>query len=647
MTDVAAIIAGNAVYVPGGSISAQNAIGQRSTASFAVLDETGAAHYQQGMPVSVTDENGTIVFGGVVDKADEQQPSQDAALYHAISCVDWHYLADKRRAAVAYASQTVGFIANDLIDNYLFAEGVTDVLNLHTANQSDVETDTSGFAAFGGGGGSMTRDTAQHWHGAASLKLVMDGTGGFQFVNAQILAGAYVVGATYTASFYIMCDAPSVGALLRYFVDSDSGAVSGVSTLTLSATWTRYTITFTVPAGKTWIGIRLDTGSTPHAATFWIDGLQMEPGALASVWKLGGSSSVQTGPTVTEFTSNYAKVSECLDALAQAAGFYWQIDVNKILWLAAPGTVAGPNVTADIIEQPYPQITHTNPLYRDRQFILGGKAQTSSQVETRIGDGNTQSYAMSYPLATAPTVEVMLSGGSFVAKTVGIGGVDSGKDWYWNKGKNEVFQDSAGTKLRGPTGTVDTLRVTYVGEFPTVIQSDDVGEQLTTQAREGAGTGIVEDVVTDSNLSTLAAGFELAASYLAKYARLGKSVTFRTDQAGFAQGQLVDVYLPAFGILHESMLIESVSITHDGLTFWYMVKALAGPINTTWVTFFANLIAKASGTVDKINLGSSSSVAISTSFTASKSPSASFVATVNACMFPSATAYPSTSTYPC
>lgn len=619
------------LFVEGGSLRAVNAIGQRSTADFDVVDVAGSQEYEQGLPVSIYDDAGAIAFGGVVTESDVTQPAQSDALYHVIKCADYHTLADKRRAPVTYASQTAGFIINDLIANYLFAEGVTDILNLHTANQSDVETNTVGFTSFGGGGGSMTRDTAQHWHGAAALKLVMDGINGFQFVTAQILAGGYVVGATYTASFYIMCDAPSVGALLRYFVDSDSGAVSGVSTLILSATWTRYTITFTVPVGKTWIGIRLDTGSTPHAATFWIDGLQMEPGAMASAWLLGGSSSVQTGPTITEFSSNYAKVSECLDALAQAADFYWQIDANKVLWFVAPGTVIGPNVTADNIDLPSLQVQHTSPLYRNRQFILGGSAQTASQVETRIGDGTNQTFTFSYPLAIVPTVEVKIGAGAFVAKTVGIGGIDTGKDWYWNGGKNIIFQDTAGTKLT----SADTLRVTYVGEFPTIVQSDNVGEQLTTQMREGAGTGIVEDVVINSNLSTLAAGFELAAGYLSRYAQLGEAVTFRTDQAGFAQGQLVDVYLPAFDVLHEQMLVESVTLAHDGLVLWFTVRALKGPVNTTWVQFFSALIARASGIVDRINLGSGSSVAVSVGFTATKAPTASFVATVYACpVFP-------------
>src|SRR6185312_1557102 len=151
------------------------------------------------------------------------------------------------------------------------------VRNLYRPNQSSVETDTSGFAAFVGGSGTMTRDTSEHRFGAASLILITGGSATFQFVNAQLSSGVFTPGLQYTASFYVKSSAAT--GTLRYFVDSDAGAVSAVNTLTLSTSWTRYSVTFAAVAGLAWMGIRLDTGSPAQALTFFLDGLQIEAGA--------------------------------------------------------------------------------------------------------------------------------------------------------------------------------------------------------------------------------------------------------------------------------------------------------------------------------------------------------------------------------
>jgi len=163
--------------------------------------------------------------------------------------------------------------------------------NMLTANQSSVETDTSGFAAYVGGGGSISRDTSQAWQGASSLKVVTDGSGTYQYVDARVPIEYNVVpGQVYTFSFYIL--GASAAGTLRYFVDSDQGAVSSVQTLTLATSWTRYSVTFTAPTNVTarWYAPRLDTGGTAQALTFWLDGLQLEQNSSTTPWTLGVGS---------------------------------------------------------------------------------------------------------------------------------------------------------------------------------------------------------------------------------------------------------------------------------------------------------------------------------------------------------------------
>jgi hypothetical protein len=194
-----------------------------------------------------------------------------------------------------------------------------------------------------------------------------------------------------------------------------------------------------------------------------------------------------------------------------------------------------------------------------------------------------------------------------------------------------VSQDSAGVVLT----SADTLRVTYVGEFPQVIISEDGAEIVAQAALEGGGTsGKVEVATEDASLTTTDAAFTEASALLGKFAKRAKTLRFQTKRAGLKPGQLIHATIPAH-LLDDDLLIESVSIRdQDGAIIWYDVTALAGPVNQSWVQFFASLVRDAS-TSDTLTVGSSSALVTSSTFTATASPSATYTATVYACpLFP-------------
>jgi hypothetical protein len=120
-------IGGNQVSVSRGSMSISTAIEERSTTSFVVVDVDGAFHYEKGQPVEIiNDENGNkLEFAGVIESSKEQKITSTRGLMHSISCVDWHYLADRRIIAKAYEDMYAGDIVKDLITTYLAQEGVT------------------------------------------------------------------------------------------------------------------------------------------------------------------------------------------------------------------------------------------------------------------------------------------------------------------------------------------------------------------------------------------------------------------------------------------------------------------------------------------------------------------------------------------
>lgn len=638
-------ISGQTVTLMAGSLQINTAIGQRSTCTFDVQDLSASLHFVKGQPVIVSvpiSGQTTRLFGGVVWTAKRQQETLRSLQYKiTVTCADWHYLADKRIAATSYANQTCGFMVKDLVTNYLAAEGVTYQrgINKFTAQQSDVES--SDMTAFSKGSSvTISQDTtpANVAHGSGALKVVTSG-GAHTFEQIEVHADAtpFSQGQSVTISFSGKISAGT--AVLRYFLQSDTGAIGGSTTVTLTTTYQRSTRTVTLPTPFTnnWIGLRLDTGSTAQAITFWLDAMQIEIAGAATAFELGGlAQTVYDGPVVTSYIANYKPCSAALDDLAQLAGYYWQIDANKLLWFAPYTAVAAPLTFTGTIAESL-EVTESNDLYRNGQWVIGTTEVTTTQTETRQGDGKTTAFIMSYPLHSAPTVT--LNGG---AQTVGIAGVSTGKNWYWNKSSNVISQDTSGTKLI----STDTLSVVYIGEYNTVIFSEDSHQQTVTAALEGAGSGLVEDVTIDTTLVTSAQAFQRAAALLMEYAQVGKTLTFTTRVSGLVAGQLLNVNLPSpWNISNAQLLIEQVAISEIDLQILWTITAMQGPVNNTWVQFFARLLNQ-QAVVNTATAGANQTVTILQTGLVTWTWTVTGTAVVTTLFDPATTLFPNTTLFP-
>jgi len=117
-------IAGAAVDVEAGTLDVTNEIGQRSQCTFTACTGTGI-HWDQGTQVQVYDDTGALRYSGFIDTSQTSKPGFAPILYHAVTCMDNHYLADKRLAFQSYLTVSAGSIVQSLWQNYLQPEGVT------------------------------------------------------------------------------------------------------------------------------------------------------------------------------------------------------------------------------------------------------------------------------------------------------------------------------------------------------------------------------------------------------------------------------------------------------------------------------------------------------------------------------------------
>jgi hypothetical protein len=232
-----------------------------------------------------------------------------------------------------------------------------------------------------------------------------------------------------------------------------------------------------------------------------------------------------------------------------------------------------------------------------------------------------------------------------VAKTVGIRGIDSGTDWYWNKGDPKITQDTGGTKL----STLDILEVTYVGLFPLVVIAADPGEQERRKDVEGSGTGQVESATNVSEVYGSAAALEVAVGLLGNFSREGRSLTFVTSSIAFRAGTYVTVNLPEIGEDGEQYLVTAVQSRDLTRAEWdYTVTIIQGADAGSWQARLARGLEPPDLELQiRENISESETLLILHQVAESWTWGEAVTQTVWQCPVPSSTLFPETTLYPC
>jgi len=127
-TKIEVYINGDKVGFVNNTIQFPNRIEERSTFSFTVFDDDGQKVFRKGMPVEIY-FNDKKVFAGVVDRSVITRATPQGDRYHQITCIDYHYAADKRAVAAAYEKTKAGDIIKDksgarTMGTVLEAEGI-------------------------------------------------------------------------------------------------------------------------------------------------------------------------------------------------------------------------------------------------------------------------------------------------------------------------------------------------------------------------------------------------------------------------------------------------------------------------------------------------------------------------------------------
>lgn len=293
--------------------------------------------------------------------------------------------------------------------------------------------------------------------------------------------------------------------------------------------------------------------------------------------------SIQTGPTINSAIFNHIKASAAFDAIKEASGsFIWFIDEDKKLYFVDRTTYNAPWNLDGTTHKPLEgssRLSTGNPLHRNFQYIWGGTDETSLQTENFTGDGENRAFTLLYPLSKVPIVKE-----DTVTMTVGIKGIDTGKDYYWSKGDSVLAADTA------PSNGVD-VEVQYYGQYPYIAASVD-GEDILSRATLEGSSGKVEEIIREAWHEDRDAARQSAQAKITQFCQDAEKYTYQTYDGGLAPGQMQDVTYSPFGFSAHAMLIESVSVMTQEDEMLYTIVCITGPIMGDWTLLFTNMLTR-------------------------------------------------------
>ncbi len=163
------------------------------------------------------------------------------------------------------------------------------------------------------------------------------------------------------------------------------------------------------------------------------------------------NSDIQSGLLIPSTSYAYQnKIDACLDDLASKSNCWWAIKNGRLLFqnragIPAPwvldssnGQIINGQSIGDVLLNPAQRLMKRSDNYRNRQWIINVLTPSASPIsEQKIGDGKTQSWKLTYPISQG-SISLTRDGNPV---SVGIQGLDVGKDFYYTPNQSNLAQN--------------------------------------------------------------------------------------------------------------------------------------------------------------------------------------------------------------
>lgn len=299
------------------------------------------------------------------------------------------------------------------------------------------------------------------------------------------------------------------------------------------------------------------------------------------------ASILETGPVIKALDFEFQTVREALDQICELASgsgdtYVWDCPVIsgvRTLRFYKQDTYAAPfDITAasSSVRRPITVSYQITSDYSNRVYVRMGEYVRDPETQPFTGNGVIESFNVDYPIAATPGVTV-----EDADQTVGVDGVDTGKDCYWNLDSRTVRFTTA------PTGAVE---ITYQGKDRKIFDAVQDNTAIAERAAAEGGTGYYVAVVESNTPGGSADAATVASSWLARHASIPATVEYTTEQSGLKAGMYQTITLPVFA-LDDTFILESVTLTIGPAGEWlWQVRAVRGALLGDWMARLRNIV---------------------------------------------------------
>lgn len=292
-----------------------------------------------------------------------------------------------------------------------------------------------------------------------------------------------------------------------------------------------------------------------------------------------------------------AYINTLLDQVVQALSAvskdsYWYSDAWRNYHLLERTTTPAPwdiDDGQDLLAGQQPiqlQLTETHDKQSTFTYAVGTNILLDALNATIVGDGSNKTFNLPQKIAKVPTIT--LNGG---AQTVGILGIDTGKDWYWNQGSTTLTQDPGGVTLTA----ADALLVAYQFTYAGVASSPNYTGAVERQKDE-AGSGSYDHVIQISQIVTSDELLAIAVSYSQQYGIPAKTAKISTLRPGITTGQLQHITLPDIGA-DDDFLVATMKLSSKQKVLQWDYTAFSGANVGNGITGLVQFINRGEGTL--------------------------------------------------
>lgn len=311
----------------------------------------------------------------------------------------------------------------------------------------------------------------------------------------------------------------------------------------------------------------------------------------------------ETGGQYVSINCPYVKANQAFDEMASLINWQWKIGPNKKCYLNEYTADIGPTLIENVSNYLPGSLSvwDDRSEYRNKQVLKDVNALTDGSIPEKASPTPDQdkSWTMRFPLNQKPEIYITKNIDKpkpielVDPREVGIGGLDTGLTFYWNKGSNIIQEDNDKDVI--PLGYFLVLK--YVGQYKIdIIEQDD--DSIKDRQNIEGGSGLYTNVESGSEIEGVDIGDEKANALLIKYARIATKCSFESHSINLEVGQIIDLILPSFNIdttkndtpNNEYFLVMEKRIQNFGTLLKKQYTLVDGAPIGGWIKFFANMI---------------------------------------------------------